>query len=286
MNARYTTPRRGIALLLVLVTLVLSVTAVTGLARIAVSTRLGQAAARGQHLADQLLAAADTPILDWLRRHAGRLALPPDAISPRFTVIDERVSYEGTDCRLVITAFDQYGMASTTTRSAATDAFLPTVVLAALDRLGDTYRTHPGLDLLASGAQDAVFPSAELSRLTIGETAATHNPHRPGARVAININTAPLPLIHAVYAARGLGGIEAVIEARTAGRVASPGAITTPRSGSSDDLHNNTPLPVSMSTAWAFRIDCYAGGVRRSWWSIYSDTGSNWERVQRLAITE
>ena len=75
--------------------------------------------------------------------------------------------------------------------------------------------------------------------------------------------------------------IDAILEARAAGRVASPGAARAPR-----DDPETTPLPVSMSTAWAFRIDCHAGGVRRSWWCVYADTGSNWERVQRLAITE
>ncbi len=48
----------------------------------------------------------------------------------------------------------------------------------------------------------------------------------------------------------------------------------------------NTPLPVSMSTAWAFRIDCRAGSTTCAWWSVYADTGSNWERIQHIAIPE
>ncbi len=289
MTPRQPSPRRGIAMLVVLATLVLATTAVVALARVAVGSRLAATTRHRAELADQLRDAAEAPILGWLHRHAGRLVLPPDATSPRFLVLDDAFELGGEPARITITAFDQCGMPPTTARSPATDALLPRELAAALDHLGDDYAERPGLDLLAAVCEPRVFPAAGTEAL--GDHAATHNPPRPptssptssGSRPVVNINTAPLPLIESVYRARGLGGIDAILDARAAGRVASPGAQRAPRQTIAND---NTPLPVSMSTAWAFRIDCRAGGVLRSWWCVYADTGSNWERVQRLAITE
>ncbi|MFG0243492.1 MAG: hypothetical protein ACF8R9_11970 [Phycisphaerales bacterium JB054] len=271
--------RRGIALLLVLATLVLAATAAAGLARVATAARLHAQSARRAAAADALLDAAEPPILDWLHRHAGRAVLPPEAASPRVAVLDDAVEFGGQRCRLSITAFDQCGMAPASWRG----AMIPADILDALERAGEVFTEHPGLDLL-TGARPT-YPGAQESPIpAVGELLATHNPPRPGRPPAVNINTAPIPLFEAVYAARGLGGLEAVLEARAAGRVASPGALKAPR----DDprIDEDIPLPVAMSGAWAFRIDCVAGGLRRSWWCVYADTGSNWERVQRLAIDE
>lgn len=282
-SAHHTTQRRGIAMLLVLATLVLATSAVVALGRVAIDSRLAAEARQRAATADRLLDVAETPILDWLHRHAGRLVLPPDASSPRFPVLDDTFQLGGEPARLTITAFDQCGMTPTTARSSATDSLLPADLVAALDRLGDPYARDPGLDLLAAACDHRVFPISEPEDTALGELAATHNPPRPGGRPVVNINTAPLPLIEAVYRARGLGGIDAVLEARAAGRVASPGALRNPRDDSETDT---TPLPVSMSTAWAFRVDCRVGNVLRSWWCVYTDTGSAWERIQRLAIAE
>lgn len=283
MIPRRPAPRRGIALLLVLATLVLSTSAVVALARAAADARLAATARHRAELADQVRDAAEAPIQGWLHRHAGRLVLPPDADAPRFLVLDDAFELGGEPARITISAFDQCGMPPTTARSAATDALLPAGLAGALDRLGEAYAERPGLDLLAAAGAGRVFPTAGAVIPSLGERAATHNPPRPGARAAVNINTAPLPLIESVYRARGLGGLDAVLESRAAGRVASPGALRAPRD---DPPPETTPLPVAMSTAWAFRVDCRVGGVLRSWWCVYADAGSNWERVQRIAITD
>ncbi|MCC7389643.1 MAG: hypothetical protein IT431_12840 [Phycisphaerales bacterium] len=282
---RRTTPRTraGIAMLLVLATLVLATGAVVALTRIATDTRLASADLPRRATADRLLDAAEAPIQDWLQRHAGRVVLPPDSVSPRFTVLDDSFPLAQQPARLVITAFDQCAMPPTVPRSPRTDQHLPDAVRQALGRLGRVYADSPGLDLLGASTARPVFPRPEPGQLALGEQAATHNPPRPGARAAVNINTAPLALIESVYAARGLGGIDAIIESRTAGRIASPGAARATNTDKPDDY---APLPVAMSTAWAFRIDCHAGGLTRSWWDIYADSGSNWERVQRVAIRE
>ncbi len=275
--------RRGIALLLVLATLVLAVTAAAGLARVATAARLHAESARRATAADALLDAAESPILDWLHRHSGRTVLPPEAASPRVAVLDDAVEFGDQRCRVVITAFDQCGMAPTSWGASWGGAILPADVLDALDRAGEAFKAHPGLDLLTGDRP--TYPCAQESPVpAVGEVLATHNPPRPGRPPAVNVNTAPIPLLEAVYAARGLGGLEAVLEARAAGRVASPGALKAPHDNPRTD--DDIPLPVTMSTAWAFRVDCVAGGLRRSWWCVYADTGSNWERVQRLAIDE
>jgi len=272
---------RGIALLLVLATLVLAVTAAAGLARVATSARLHAESARASTAADTLLDAADVPILDWLHRHAGRAVLPPEANGPRFTVLDDAMEFDGQQCHITITAFDQCGMSPASWAGPA----LPADILDALEHAGEAFKNHPGLDLLEAAKGRPVFPGAQEAAVpAIGEVLGTHNPPRPGRQAAVNINTAPISLLEAVYAARGLGGFEAVLEARAAGRAASPGAITAPHDDPRTD--DDVPLPVAMSGSWAFRVDCLAGRVRRSWWGVYTDTGSNWERVQRLAIDE
>ncbi|QKK07542.1 MAG: hypothetical protein HND58_04750 [Planctomycetota bacterium] len=277
--------QRGIALLLVLVALVLSVTAAAGLARVAATARQRHETVTSQQHTGRLLEGSEAPILDWLHRHAGRLVLPPDAGSPRFLVLDDEIELGGDSCRLTITAFDQCGMVPSTENGGRLASFLPNGVHRALTAAGPDWLEHPGLDVLAAvaGDQVPVFPPAGTHDTgALGEHLASHNPARPGRPAVLNVNTAPLDLIVAVYAADDLGSIEAIADARAQGRPASPGASRAPRSGGGGP----SIVPVSMSTAWAFRIDCRSGHVIESWWCVYTDTGSNWERVQRLAITE
>lgn len=279
---RRRTRRPGVALLLVLAALVLATTACAGLARAAAAARLRAELSHEERIAAALLRAAEAPILDWLHRHAGRVVLPADAATPRFPVMDDTLTIAGDACRVTITAFDQCGMVSGTARFGPADATLPAVASNAIARVGKVFARRPGLDVLALGSDSDVYPACRAaSEPCIGELVATHNPARPGAATALNVNTAPMPLVAAVCAARGVG-IEAIEEARSAGRISSPGAAGMP----AGEVSASAPLPVAMSTAWAFRIDCRAGRVVRSWWCVYVDSGSNWERVQRLAIDE
>lgn len=277
--------QRGIALLLVLVALVLSVTAAAGLARVAATARQRCETATSQQHTGRLLEASEAPILDWLHRHAGRLVLPSDAGSPRFVVLDDDIELGGVTCRLTITAFDQCGMVPGTEAVGRLASFLPNGVHEALAAAGPDWLDHPGLDVLAAAAGNhvPVFPPAGARDSgALGEHLASHNPTRAGRPPTLNVNTAPLDLVSTVYALNDLGGIDAVAESRALGRVASPGASRAPRTGGDPAAI----VPVLMSTAWAFRIDCRSGHVIESWWCVYTDTGSNWERVQRLAITE
>lgn len=277
--------QRGIALLLVLVALVLSVTAAAGLARVAATARQRHETESAQECARTLLNASEAPILDWLHRHAGELVLPPDAGSPRFLVLDDEIELGGEACRLTITAFDQCGMVPSSETGGRLASFLPNGVHRALTAAGPDWLEHAGLDVLAAVAENdvPVFPPAGARDSgALGEYLASHNPTRPGRPAVLNVNSAPLDLVSIVYAQHDLGGIDAVAESRALGRVASPGASRAPRTGGDPAAI----IPVSMSTAWAFRVDCRSGHVVESWWCVYTDTGSNWERMQRLAITE
>ncbi|QKK07464.1 MAG: hypothetical protein HND58_04355 [Planctomycetota bacterium] len=128
--------QRGIALLLVLVALVLSVTAAAGLARVAATARQRCETATSQQHTGRLLEASEAPILDWLHRHAGRLVLPSDAGSPRFVVLDDDIELGGVTCRLTITAFDQCGMVPGTEAVGRLASFLPNGVHEAARRCG------------------------------------------------------------------------------------------------------------------------------------------------------
>lgn len=277
------TSQHGIALLLVLVALVLSVSAAAGLARVAATARVRHETDAARQITRELLNASETPILDWLHRHAGSVVLPPDAQSPRLLVLDDAIDLRGLPCRITITAFDQCGMAPRSEAGGRLALFLPGDAQRVLARSGIARAKHPGLDVLvaANDGSSLVFPGHE-SQFAIGERLATHNPVRAGRPAALNVNTAPLELVAAVYAEHALGDIEPVRDARALGRIASPGASRAPR------IHASTSsiVPGSQSTVWSFRIDCWAGDIRESWWCVYVDTGNNWERVQRLAITE
>jgi len=276
--------RRGIALLLVLASLAVAVSAAAVLAGVALHARVHAGLVGEERVSDGLLRASEWAIRDWLQRHAGRVVLSPDNTSPRFRVLDDSLDISGRVWRVTITAFDQCGMVSWGARCTDVDSVLPEDVLARFASIDEDARRRPGLDLLHAVRSHGrpTFPTSSGTGFSAsGELLATHNPVLEGRAPLLNVNTAPVALLDAVYRANRRAGIDAIIDARATGRVASPGATT----GDSEPT-GTVPLPVAMSTAWAFRIDCSAGGVRRSWWSIYVDSGSDWERVQRLAIVE
>ena len=187
---------------------------------------------------------------------------------------------------------------------------LPSEVRALLDRVQIRSGETAGLDLFPAGRggedEVVVFPqpspgaalvfgdsadaeagiaaqpepdSVGIAPLSLGACVATHNPG------LINVNTAPIDLVEAAMRSAGRGGLEAIIEARAAGKPASlassPG---DDRRGSRSRLGLTT-----TSTVWAFRIDARVGPIVRSWWAVYERGGrgpKEWRCVQRLAITD
>jgi hypothetical protein len=121
----------------------------------------------------------------------------------------------------------------------------------------------------------------------LGALIATHN-----LSAVVNINTAPPDLIEAAMRVAGMtapGGIEAIIAARSEGKPAPApvsGTSGNGGAGAPHDASNHQVRLAGVSSIWSFRIDACAGTLRQSWWATYTKTGSKWECVQRLAITE
>jgi hypothetical protein len=112
---------------------------------------------------------------------------------------------------------------------------------------------------------------------SFGAYVATHNPGH------LNVSTAPLVLLEAALRDAGRGGLEAILAARSEGRQAP---IPTPASDRIDETRSNVGERfVSVSDAWAFRVDARAGRVRRSHWLQYRPQELKWRCVQRLLIT-
>lgn len=304
--------RRGAALLLVLATLIVAITAAATLARLASTAKTQRVVAMHSIVADDLLRAAQPPILNWLASKSSTVVLPPDATSPQVQVLHDVWVIDAIDHELRITAWDQCGMVpiSVARSGSPLRLALPDEVKRVLDQVTISRDQPPGLDLFLAvqhtrvaigvfpkptgseplvferaGGQEPTPPPAESSPAeqpaalsippVIGAYLATHNPGR------INVNTAAMELVEAALRLAGRGGLEHIVAARTQGRLASLSALSP-----TADPHSAAPRIAARSNTWAFRIDLRVGMLRRSWWSIYRQSRSEWECVQRLAIPE
>ncbi len=304
--------RRGAALLIVLATLILAVTASATLARMTSTAKLNHEFAHRTAVADDLLRAAEAPILTWLTSQSSNIVLPPDVASPEVDVLHDFWVIETTEHELHITAWDQCGMVPVDVARSGSPLrlALPAKVKRVLDQVTIRSDQTPGLDLFTAahqltkrtnvfpkpdGSQPMVFeraggqeptpPPAESSPAerpaalsippVIGAYVATHNPGR------INVNTAPMELVEAALRLAGRGGLEHIVAARSADRLALLNDL--PRTA---ELNRTAPRIAASSNAWAFRIDLRVGTLRPSWWAVYAKPRSTWECVQRLAISE
>jgi hypothetical protein len=313
-------PRRGVALLIVLGVLIVTLSASAILITSAADARLHRQISDASQLADDLLRAADRPIEHWLNIDASKVVLPPDAATPGVVILhDQWTVPDRTRLELKITAFDQCGMVPMQQLARAGSPLrlaLDAQTLEELDSMsGGAFapETPLGLDMLAAEwvtpadgpPPMAVFPAipdkgaialeadpvsggappdhATLGVRALGGLVATHN-RDP---VRINISTAPLPLVRAAMRAAGQSvDIDAIIDARRHGR----SAVTisgTGRAGGASDV----PQIVTSSDRWAFRIDVRAGLLRRSWWAVYAPATDRrnyhaWTCVQRLMIND
>lgn len=307
MNTRRLSPR-GAALLIVLATLILAVTASVTAAKVASTRRLGRELAHRTQLADDLLAAADAPIRAWLSKESSKVVLAPDATEPRVEVLHDTWEVEGTPFRVCVTAWDQCGMVQIDVARSGSPLRLAIAsdVRTCIDRMEPAPDVKPGLDLflclVAADTPASVFPVAmeteplafttaadsganpapaglapgDQLRPAIGSSVATHNPG------LMNVNTAPIELVEAALRATGRGGVEQIVAARSEGK---PASLAGGPEGSGDSRQQLRF--VSSSTSWAFRIDIGVGSLQRSWWAVYAGrAGAQWECVQRLAIPE
>lgn len=306
------TVRRGAALLLTLAAVTIIVTACAALARLSVASSLNKSLSYKQSICRDLLTVADAPIEAWLERDSHAVVLAPDVTEPRVEVLHDLIHLDGVTLELHIAAWDQCGMAplSLTKRGSLLRGALPEQIIRAIDSTrgaaGGSVDPSPGLDLFDRSNPYPQSPTTEprvfgptgnwaslgsgkyRSAPALGALVATHNPpgQERGSKTqtstpgAINLNTAPMPLIEAAMRMAGRRGIERIRDARERGEPApalgEPVAEPLP----------NAPRLVAASDAWSFRIDVAAGSAKRSWWAVYTREQGGWRCVQRLTITQ
>ncbi len=290
-SSRLEPVRHGVALLLVLAMIVLIIPVAVGFSQRALLARLQERHSGQGQIADSIRTQLESgPIQHWLSAESGKIVLPVEAPSSRVDILHEHWRFDDCPYEIRVTAWDQCGMVPSS--SIARGSPLRTAVPGGiLERAKDADVAKPepmGLDQfsldpfeLDHAALRSAFPSPDESDvLSIGAWIATHP---VGPNGAINVNTAPLPLVEAALAAAGRGGIEVILAARGEGRVAPlPRALERDTSGRADD----TPRLVGSSSCWSVRIDVRVGSVQRSWWTVYRQASGRWECVQRLVITD
>ncbi len=272
---------RGVALLLTLTSVVVVTTTALTLVRVVL---LEQTRARldvETELAGDLLRAAEAPIRYWLDEKSEEVVLPPVAREPRAPVLDDAWEMDGRNYEIRVVAFDQCGMVSL--RSAREGSplrrFLPAAVREEIDRLEEPADSLWGLDLFAGfpfprGESGSEEESEEAPAL--GAQVATHG----DVPQSLNVHTAPLPLVEAVYRLSSAGGFEQVVAARAEGRKVAAVPPRPDRVGL-----EKLPCLAIRSRFLAFRVDARVGQARRSLWAVYGPGEDEaWELKQRLWI--
>jgi hypothetical protein len=279
--------QRGIALIVVLGAVVLTTTSLVALAGLARTTSLHAEMDAWSGLGDDLGVEAEKAIRWWLSHRSSQAVTPADASLPAVPVLRASWQLGGTPASLTITAWDQCGMVplEAIRRSSPLRGLLPERVLRLAEPLAED-GVVPGLDLIQAGTFDPVFPQATDAEprtdaedetpaedVPVGALVSTHS-----REVLINVNTAPMALVHEAFRLAGRGGAEAVENSRAARR---HHPIVT--GAGSPNPADPRPRLAGVSRAWSFRIDVTVGGSVRSWWSTWTKD-TEWSCRQRLAI--
>ncbi len=268
--------RRGVAMLIALMTMTVLIAGITIIARVQTTDRLIEMRADDTSYTQDIFRIADMPIRAWLEEQASSAVVDPTTSAPMIHVSDDEIVLGDQAVRIRITAWDQYGM-------------IPRNADELRINLGSDVDTawqdarYPSLDL--STEQSSVFPSREHPA-AIGGFFATHNPWptrsgttRSRSGAVININTAPVQLIEEIFQRFNLGDPSHIFEKRAQGELAT---FTL----SAQDARQVSVRLVSISRVWSFRVDVWIGTIRRSSWSVYSNQGGHWRLVQRVGIDD
>lgn len=123
--------------------------------------------------------------------------------------------------------------------------------------------------------QLGMIPTAQAADAMDELLAASHNPPRPGDSTRININTAPRDVLEELLPRSTPNALRSILTTRRQGTSASPAGLAA------------SPIRfTTRSNVWSFRIDVSVGRVHRSWREVWHNTGSQWRRIQRNAITD
>jgi len=268
--------RRGVAMLIALMTMTVLIAGITIIARVQTTDRLIEMRAIDVIHAQDIFRIADVPIRAWLEEQASSVVVDPAISAPMIHVSDDEIVLGDQVVRIRITAWDQYGMIPR-------NADELRINLGSDVDIAWQDARYPGLDL--STTQPTVFPSLEHPSAT-GGLFATHNPWptrsgttRSRSGAVININTAPVQLIEDIFQVFNLGDPSSIFEKRALGELA---LFTL----SAQDAKQVSVRLVSISRVWSFRVDVWIGMVRQSSWCVYSNQGGNWKLVQRIGIQD
>jgi len=264
---------RGVAMLITLMTMAVLIAGVAIIARVRTTNHLLSMRATDSVRVQDLFRVADDPILAWLSERSGQAVVDPAMDAPMIPVLDDRVVLSEQPVRMRITAWDQFGMIPLNAHDLGLDFGTEDVAW--------NGTKYPGLDL-DKGPQSA-FPTHE-SPASLGGQIATHNPWpsrsgttRSRSGAIININTASLELIETLFQKFNLGDPSSIIENRSRGEFS---LFTL----SGQDARQKSIRFVSISRVWSFRVDVWAGTIRRSCWCTYANQGGHWRLVQRIII--
>ena len=268
--------RRGVAMLIALMTMTVLIAGITIIAQVKTTDRLIEMRADDMVHTQDIFRVADVPIRTWLEEQASSAVVAPAVFTPMIFIADDEIMLGDQAVRVRITAWDQYGM-------------IPRNSDELRISLGSDVDTawqdasYPGLDL--STTQPTVFPSREHPA-AMGGLFATHNPWptrsgttRSRSGAVININTAPVRLIEDIFQIFNLGDPSNIFEKRALGEL----AIFTL---SAQDAKQVSVRLVSISRVWSFRTDVWIGTMRQSNWCVYSNQGGHWRLVQRVGIDD
>ena len=258
-------------MLLVLMTCTVLIVGVTIIARVQASSSIASTQALSLVRCDQLITAAEQPIMQWLVERSGSSTVDPSLGSPIVKVHDDLLVLDNSRIRVQITAWDQQGMWP---RNCDQLGFTPPV---GGDQVGERGH-HLGSLQLDSG----VFPT-ESEPTAIGGLVATHNPwpvrsrqtRRRGA-VSINANTAPQALLNQISARYDVGDLSSLLDQRRHGEMSQ-----TVRNAEGEEIQL-----VGTSRVWTIRTQVTVDRVTRSVWSVYANQGGQWQLVQRTVIGE
>lgn len=265
--------RRGVAMLITLMTMTVLLAGIAIVAKIRVTNQLISMRTNDGMISMDLLDAAGTPIRRWLEEQAGSAVIGPDQPSSMILILDDTLTIEKQPIRVRIAAWDQSGMIPLNAEQLGLTLDIKEIAWQG--------QSDPGLDQADQRA--SVFPSPERPN-AVGGLVATHNPWpsrsgttRSRSSAIININTAPAELLEECFSLFNLGDPSAIIEKRAIGEMAF---YTT----DIQDARQNQIRLVSISRVWSFRVDVWVGSTLRSSWSTYSNQGGNWRMVQRIGI--
>ncbi|WP_458789223.1 hypothetical protein [Adonisia turfae] len=278
MISRPIPSRRAVALLLVLA-LIVAIVPVIALAASRANAAVQLEDSRlDAMLADDLLQSASMPIVDWLRRDAPQVTLPPSATQPLVPILDDAFDLDGIPFEITVSAWDLQGMLPADAVRSGTPLrlLLPDDVRERVDALDEQPDGLDGFQPLRGGR--LVFPSPVEPEPSLGALVSTAN--RPSAQpsVRLNVNTTPAPLLAQALRLAGRGGYDQIMERRAEGRRGGP-----PPADAGDRSSRRIELTES-SSSWGIRIDVRVGSVRRSWWTVWTRVSGDWMLQRRVPI--